>query len=1093
MRLVNVHTLKLDDFASEKVPPYAIASHRWEEDEITLQELQGTDHREKAGYKKVQGFADYVKEKIPAIQWIWIDTCCIDKQNPQELSEAINSMFQWYHDAAVCLAYLSDVPLSEDRRAFDASIWFRRGWTLQELIAPQVVVFLSYSWQVIGYKGSEDQGSRSSILDKGPLLNKSIASITGVEETVLQDYGQCRALSTEEKLKWMDRRDTTYEEDRWYCLLGLFEISMTIRYGALERGDTTKRRFLAKVKKAALTMGKSAQAEGGSTRGWPLASWSKVVDTLMLETPSTSTALPSNMPFARDPDFIDRKSLSEQIIARLALPAGRIALVGLGGVGKSQLAIESSYRIRERAPQTWTFWIHASNTARFEQSVRDIADLVELDGREDPSADIFTLLRNWLRSRVSQRWVVVLDNADDADFLVKSTPASGRRFFDCLPLCDHGSVLITTRSEDAALRLVERRNIIAIYPMDVEDAVTLLRRKLGSGAEGQELRELASALEYMPLAITQAAAYICQMRGRYSVRQYVDKLRKSNQSKGSVLDNDAGDLRRDPDAQNSIILTWQISFEHIYRIRPSAAALLSLMSFCDRQAIPELLLRVRRNGQNAYSQTDGRGRVYLDNDEHSESGEVQSDHNDPDESDETSSLDSDRDSFDSDTAMLEGFSFVSTMADASTLEMHRLVQLSTQKWLAGKGQLERWKERYVSNLLAVFPAGHYKNWSVCQTLLPHARAASFMKLQGQAALLEWASVMYLASWYTGARGAFADAEEMARRCVKVRRRELGEEHPSTLTSMGNLASTYRNQGRWTEAEELEVKVMETRRTVLGEAHPDTLTSMNNLASTYWNQGRWAEAEELEVKVMETRRTVLGEAHPDTLTSMGNHASTYRNQGRWAEAEELEVKVMETRRTVLGEAHPGTLTSMGNLASTYRNQGRWTEAEELFVKVMETSRTVLGEAHPDTLTNMNNLASTYGNQGRWAEAEELEVKVMETRRTVLGEAHPGTLTSMSNLASTYWNKGRWAEAEELFVKVMETRRTVLGEAHPDTLTSIANLAVTYLNQKRLQEAQDLMTRCFEARRRILGKTHPKTQKSMSWLVEISTRIEQISRD
>jgi hypothetical protein len=134
--------------------------------------------------------------------------------------------------------------------------------------------------------------------------------------------------------------------------------------------------------------------------------------------------------------------------------------------------------------------------------------------------------------------------------------------------------------------------------------------------------------------------------------------------------------------------------------------------------------------------------------------------------------------------------------------------------------------------------------------------------------------------------------------TETMKRVLGQEHPSTLTSIANLASTYRNQGRWKEAEDLEVPVLERRKMVLGQEHPDTLTSMGNLASTFSNQGRWKEAEDLEVLVMETSSRVLGQEHPSTLTSMGNLASTYQNQGRWKQAEELEVQVMETRKRVL---------------------------------------------------------------------------------------------------------------------------------------------------------------------------------------------------
>jgi tetratricopeptide (TPR) repeat protein len=228
---------------------------------------------------------------------------------------------------------------------------------------------------------------------------------------------------------------------------------------------------------------------------------------------------------------------------------------------------------------------------------------------------------------------------------------------------------------------------------------------------------------------------------------------------------------------------------------------------------------------------------------------------------------------------------------------------------------------------------------------------------------------------------------------------------------------YAETGYWKETEQLYNQVMETRKRMLGAEHPDTLTSMGNLASTYQSQGRWKEAEELKVRVMELMQRVLGAEHPDTLTILGNLASTYRSQGRWKEAEKLEVQVMETRKRVLGAQHLHTLTSMGNLASTYWNQGRWKEAEELKVQVMNSMERVLGKEHPDTLTSMGNLASTYQSQGRWEEAEELEVQVMETNKRVLGAEHPNTLTSMANLASIYGSQGRWKEAEELTVQVM----------------------------------------------------------------------------
>ncbi|QRV95350.1 kinesin light chain [Ceratobasidium sp. AG-Ba] len=254
-------------------------------------------------------------------------------------------------------------------------------------------------------------------------------------------------------------------------------------------------------------------------------------------------------------------------------------------------------------------------------------------------------------------------------------------------------------------------------------------------------------------------------------------------------------------------------------------------------------------------------------------------------------------------------------------------------------------------------------------------------------------------------GLWKEEEGLLKQVLEVMRRELGETHPDTLTSMNNLASTYSNQGRWDEAEALHVQVLEVRRRELGERHPNTLTSMNNLASTYSNQGRWDEAEALEVQVLEVRRREQGERHPDTLSSMNNLASTYWNQGRWDEAEALEVQVLEVRRRELGERHPDTLTSMSNLALTYKNQGRWDEAEALFVQVLEVRRRELGERHPDTLLSMYNLACTYRDRKKLDEAESLSLKTVAANKVVFGEHHRETLDALVLLSGVYKQQGR----------------------------------------------------------------------------------------
>ncbi|KAL9062882.1 MAG: hypothetical protein Q9161_009717 [Pseudevernia consocians] len=398
----------------------------------------------------------------------------------------------------------------------------------------------------------------------------------------------------------------------------------------------------------------------------------------------------STVPFRRDPDFVDRGDLLSRVDEQCLQPAGRAALVGLGGVGKSQLAIEYTHRTRERSPDTWVFWVHASNAARFEQGYRDIADVIKIAGREDPRANIFKLVHDWLRG-CGGTWLMILDNVDDADFFVNAqapiqsqSSDSGRRTLrplrDYLPQSQNGSILITTRSRESALKLSEWNDLIPVDLMAPSNAVELLEKKLESTEQrnDKDLVKLAAALEFMPLAIVQAAAYISQGESRCSVQQYLAEFRESDRRKTSLLDLEGGQLRRDGEAKNSIIITWQISFDHIHRTRPSAADLLSLMSFFDRQGIPESLVRDRAQAENG---PGSREEPY--------SGDGQGNSNEDDsDSDSDSISESDKDNkFEKDIRILRDYSFISFDTN-QTFEMHSLVQLATRKWLEANRQLE---------------------------------------------------------------------------------------------------------------------------------------------------------------------------------------------------------------------------------------------------------------------------------------------------------------------------------------------------------------------------------------------------------------------
>jgi hypothetical protein len=705
------------------------------------------------------------------------------------------------------------------------------------------------------------------------------------------------------------------------------------------------------------------------------------------------------------------------------------------------------------------FWVHASDPDRFHQSFYQIAESCQIPGYDDPKADILSLVRAWLERKDQRPWLMITDNADDCEMFFDSSELRGNQpegtnqptlksnLGRYIPECSHGSILITTRNKQAGVKLTKNRRVIEVVEMDQAESNQLIYKRLENDKlDPGQVSLLTTQLENLPLALVQAAAFI--QENSLTVVNYLELLNESDNTLVELLSQPFEELGRDSTIPNAVTATWVISFKQIRERYPLASDLLSLLSYFNRQEIPKLFIlhyeKQRRNQEDLQQNEIANG------------------------------------SFEVERALgiLKAFSFVKENRVSGTFNMHRLIQLVMQKWLTAGGKSKIWADKALLVVSDLYPFGSYENWTVCGDYLPHVYAVLSYGSSSTKEDVAKASLLHRTAGFMLYQGKWNKAEELGLQAVETRKRVLGTEHPDTLTSIGNLASTYKNQGRWKEAEDLQVQVMETRKRVLGVGHPGTLTSIGNLALTYQNQGRWKEAEDLEVQVMETSLRVLGIENLSTLTSIGNLALTYWNQGRWKEAEDLQVQVMETRKRVLGVEHLDTLTSIGNLALTYWNQGRWKEAEDLQVRVMEMRKRVLGIEHPDTLTSMGNLASTYWNQGRWKEAEDLQVQAMETSLRVLGVEHPGTLTSIGNLALTYWNQGRWKESEDLEVQVMETSLRVLGIEHPDTLTSIGNLASTYKNKGRWKEAEDLEVQVMETSLRVLGIEHPDTLTSMN---------------
>jgi Heterokaryon incompatibility protein (HET) len=236
MRLIHIETLELHEFYDYSISQYSILSHRWEGEEITFKDVKKSRNLDSQGWSKVKSFFQFVKDHpiddpdYKRVDYVWIDTCCIDKRNSVELFEAINSMYQWYQDAMACYAYLNDGPAGNEaavHQAMRKSEWFTRGWTLQELVGPGYIIFVDKDW--------------TGTLGDGRTLADLLSEITGITSHLLSHVYSPGSrtgrrpnigdFSIAQIISWASRRKCTRGEDVAYSLMGLFNVNMPLLYG----------------------------------------------------------------------------------------------------------------------------------------------------------------------------------------------------------------------------------------------------------------------------------------------------------------------------------------------------------------------------------------------------------------------------------------------------------------------------------------------------------------------------------------------------------------------------------------------------------------------------------------------------------------------------------------------------------------------------------------------------------------------------------------------------------------------------------------------------------------------------------------------
>lgn len=375
------------------------------------------------------------------------------------------------------------------------------------------------------------------------------------------------------------------------------------------------------------------------------------------------------IPFLQNPNFVAREGLMDAIEQRFTFGEPKVVLYGLGGAGKTQIALEYAFR---KSAATSIFWIYANSDANVKDSYQRIATVCDIPGRQDPQANLMQLVRDWLESSKAHKWLIVVDNVDSNDILF-SKPINGKTFAEYIPTALQGSILYTSRNRDVAMDILHSGNPIEVGPMSPDEARELLIVNDCSRSKEEDIAALLQDLEYIPLAITQAAAYMSKRQK--SAGHYLSLFRSSDSNKARLLAYEFNEHGREARLRESVAKTWMISFDHIEDVNSAASDMLSLMSCYDQQGIPPILFR-----------------------------------------------DAGMDDFDYEEAIgiLLAFSLIKSSGSGTTYSMHRLVQIAMTTWLSIHGRQEPYMSRALEFLAAQFPK--IDDSQACVQMLNQARA-----------------------------------------------------------------------------------------------------------------------------------------------------------------------------------------------------------------------------------------------------------------------------------------------------------------------------------------------------------------------------------
>ncbi|KAF3805672.1 Regulatory protein AfsR [Colletotrichum gloeosporioides] len=747
------------------------------------------------------------------------------------------------------------------------------------------------------------------------------------------------------------------------------------------------------------------------------------------------------VPFGRNKHFVGRDDILTKLLKRIPPSADedacqRTAIIGLGGIGKTQVAIEAAYRVRRAHPDCSVFWVPAVNTAMFDNHYRKIGQALQLKGIDGAEANIKTLVKDALERGDINNWLLIIDNADDIDLVfTKSGLAS------YIPTSRKGSVLLTTRNNIVAARY-DRTVAINLSKMDAEEGVKLLHSGLDESQidQGQSTTQLLVRLAHLPLAIRQASAYL-RANQATSVSQYLEYCDTSDEEQIALLSEDFDDQDRYQIIQNPVATTWLISFENIARDKPLAAKYLSFICYLAEKDIPMALLPPGDNTRQSNEAIN----------------------------------------------TLLAYAFIQKRSSAKSFDVHRLVRLVMRTWLREHDKEEQQITETINRLSVAFPLPKIddkRDWIV---YVPHAQAVLKMsKLRNNGKAL-WDLLRKVGDGYRCV-GKYAEAEKTHREVLELKQGILEPDDPEVLDSLRDLGNTLGysalnvedDQAKYHEAETMFRRELQSRMKITGLKNFHTIRALENLAGTLGEQGQYVKAEQMYRQVVKLRTRLYGLEDGLTIKSLISVADTLVERQKYGKAEKIYRKALRLSERGLEPENLVIQKLLSQMAFLLRKQGKVIQEERMSRHVLKWNMKFRGPENKFTLDSAEGVADTLERQEKYDQAERLRRHVFEVKERVLGLEDHETLDSMKSLANLLTKQRKHEEAESLNRLDLVVRERLSGPEDPRTIRAMESLSWTLCDQDKFEEAESLRRLVLEVREKLSGPEDTRTIQAIESL-------------